>query len=111
MPLWHSRRAPVPRCRSCPTPGVQARPRSRHPPPRSSAWSRRHGGQQMLEAEREQVASACRRLAAEGLVVGTAGNVSVRAGDLVAITPTGANLADLSADQVSVVDLEGAVVG
>jgi L-fuculose-phosphate aldolase len=65
----------------------------------------------MLEAEREQVASACRRLAAEGLVVGTAGNVSARAGDLVAITPTGSNLADLSADQVSIVDLEGNVVG
>lgn len=65
----------------------------------------------MLEAEREQVASACRRLAAEGLVVGTAGNVSARAGDLVAITPTGSNLADLTAEQVSIVDLEGQVVG
>jgi L-fuculose-phosphate aldolase len=60
-----------------------------------------------LEHERAQVASACVRLAAEGLVLGTAGNVSARAGELVAITPTGAPLAELSAEQVTVVDLEG----
>jgi L-fuculose-phosphate aldolase len=64
----------------------------------------------MLETEREQVAAACRRLAAERLVIGTAGNVSVRSGDRVAITPTGAILAEISADQVSVVDLDGALV-
>jgi L-fuculose-phosphate aldolase len=64
----------------------------------------------VLEAERERVASACRRLAAEGLVVGTAGNVSERAGDHVAISATGAVLADATAEQVTVVDLEGAVV-
>ena len=43
-----------------------------------------------LARERERVAAAARRLAAEGLVVGTAGNVSERGDDLVAITPTGA---------------------
>jgi L-fuculose-phosphate aldolase len=64
-----------------------------------------------LEAEREQVAAVCRRLAAEGLVVGTAGNVSVRSGDRVAISATGAVLADATADQVTVVDLDGDVVG
>jgi L-fuculose-phosphate aldolase len=60
-----------------------------------------------LAAEREQVAEACRRLAAEGLVMGTAGNVSARAGELVAITPTGAALEHLTAEQISVVDLQG----
>jgi L-fuculose-phosphate aldolase len=60
-----------------------------------------------LEAEREQVAAASRRLAAEGLVLGTAGNVSARRGDEVAITPTGAVLAELEPEQVSVVDLTG----
>jgi L-fuculose-phosphate aldolase len=64
----------------------------------------------MLEAQRDEVALAARRLAAEGLVSGTAGNVSAREGELVAITPTGALLADLEADQVSVVDLEGHLV-
>ena len=60
-----------------------------------------------LERERERVAAAARRLATEGLVVGTAGNVSERAGDLVAITPTGAELETLAAEQVAVVDLSG----
>jgi L-fuculose-phosphate aldolase len=64
----------------------------------------------MLEREREQVAAASRRLASAGLVIGTAGNVSARAGEAVAISPTGAVLADLAADQVTVVDLEGRVV-
>jgi L-fuculose-phosphate aldolase len=63
-----------------------------------------------LAVERERVAAASRRLAAEGLVMGTAGNVSARAEDLVAITPTGAALEDLTAEQVSVVDLQGAHV-
>jgi L-fuculose-phosphate aldolase len=61
----------------------------------------------VLERERERVAQAARRLAAEGLVTGTAGNVSERAGDVVAITPTGASLETLSAEQVVVVDLDG----
>lgn len=64
----------------------------------------------MLEGEREQVASACRRLAAEGLVIGTAGNVSARSGDRVAISATGAVLADATPNQVTVVDLDGTVV-
>jgi L-fuculose-phosphate aldolase len=59
-----------------------------------------------LETEREQVAEASRRLAAERLVLGTAGNVSARSGDRVAISPTGAVLADLEPEQVSVVDLD-----
>lgn len=64
----------------------------------------------VLEREREQVASASRRLAADGLVLGTAGNVSARSEDRVAITPTGAVLAELEPEQVSVVDLDGRLV-
>src|SRR4051812_261486 len=63
-----------------------------------------------LESEREQVAAACRRLAAEGLVIGTAGNVSARADDLVAVSPTGAVLARLEPEQGTVVDLDGETV-
>jgi L-fuculose-phosphate aldolase len=63
-----------------------------------------------LERERDQVAAACRRLAAEGLVVGTAGNVSVRDGDRVAISATGAVLADATPAEVTVVDMDGRVV-
>jgi len=65
----------------------------------------------MFERERTDVAEACRRLAAEGLVIGTAGNVSARAGDReVAISPTGADLAELEPEHVSIVDLEGELV-
>ena len=60
-----------------------------------------------LERERERVAAAARRLAAEGLVTGTAGNVSARTGELVAVTPTGARLEQMAPEQIAVVDLEG----
>ena len=43
-------------------------------------------------------------------MLGTAGNVSARAGDLVAVTPTGAVLAELEAGQIVIVDLEGETV-
>jgi L-fuculose-phosphate aldolase len=61
----------------------------------------------MLEDERERVARAARQLASAGLVIGTAGNVSARAGELVAITPTGAELGTLTSAEVAVVDLDG----
>ena len=58
-------------------------------------------------AARERVAQAARRLADERLVLGTAGNVSERTGDLVAVTPTGAVLQQLTAEEIAVVDLDG----
>jgi L-fuculose-phosphate aldolase len=65
----------------------------------------------MFERERSVVADACRRLAQEGLVIGTAGNVSARAGgNQVAISPTGAVLGELTPEQVSVIDLKGSLV-
>ncbi|MFI6559029.1 class II aldolase/adducin family protein [Streptomyces sp. NPDC050534] len=64
----------------------------------------------VLGKERAAVADACRRLGAEGLLIGTAGNVSVRVGERVAITATGAVLARLTPDQVTVVDLDGEIV-
>jgi L-fuculose-phosphate aldolase len=64
-----------------------------------------------LSSERRELAAACGRLAARGLVIGTQGNVSVRRDELVAITPTGAALAELEPQQVAVVDLDGRPVG
>jgi L-fuculose-phosphate aldolase len=64
-----------------------------------------------IDEQRERVAAASRRLAAEGLTPGTAGNVSARHEDRVAISPTGAVLAQLQAEDVSVVDLDGNQVG
>jgi L-fuculose-phosphate aldolase len=60
-----------------------------------------------IAAARERVAAASRRLAAEDLVLGTAGNVSERVGDRVAVTATGATLRELCAEQVVLVDLAG----
>jgi L-fuculose-phosphate aldolase len=59
----------------------------------------------------ERVAAAARRLAADGLVIGTAGNVSARERDVVAITPTGASLERLEPEQVAIVNLEGEQTG
>ncbi|MGW3290820.1 class II aldolase/adducin family protein [Streptomyces sp. NPDC001002] len=64
----------------------------------------------VLGQERAAVADSCRRLGAAGLLIGTAGNVSVRVEGLVAITATGAVLAELTPDQVTVVDLDGKIV-
>jgi L-fuculose-phosphate aldolase len=62
----------------------------------------------MLEREREQVAASARRLAALGLTLGTAGNVSMRAGDRILVTPTGAVLEHVQAHEISVLDRDGA---
>lgn len=51
-----------------------------------------------------------RQLAGAGMALGTAGNVSVRRGDRVAVTRAGATLATVTADDVSVVDLDGVLV-
>jgi L-fuculose-phosphate aldolase len=65
---------------------------------------------QTIDRLRAEVAHAGRRLAAAGLVTGLAGNVSARAGELVAVTPTGGRLATLDAGEVALVDLDGALV-
>lgn len=48
---------------------------------------------------------ACRRMAREGLIAGRAGNLSLRAGDTVYVTPRGINKARLRAAQVVVAPL------
>jgi L-fuculose-phosphate aldolase len=65
-----------------------------------------------LDLVRAEVATAARRLAREGLLIGTAGNVSARIpdSDLVAVTATGVVLADCDVEHVSVVDGAGDVV-
>lgn len=64
----------------------------------------------LLEDERRQVVAACRRLVQDRLVVGTAGNVSVRTGDLVAVTPSGVDYRSLTPDFVGVHRLDGSPV-
>ncbi len=65
----------------------------------------------MLLAEvRQEIADACRTLQQRGLVVGTAGNISVRVDDLVAISPSGVDYPGLTADDVGVHRLDGSPV-
>ncbi|WP_128377916.1 class II aldolase/adducin family protein [Streptomyces cavernae] len=52
------------------------------------------------------VAAACRTVT-DGLVVGTSGNVSVRVGDTVLVTPTGVPYDRLTPDDAVGVDLDG----
>jgi L-fuculose-phosphate aldolase len=61
----------------------------------------------LLADERSAVAAAARRLAALGLVERTSGNLSARAGELIAVSPTGGVLAELEASEIAVVDLRG----
>lgn len=60
-----------------------------------------------LAAARREVAECGRRMTADGLVLGTAGNVSVRVGDLVAVSPSGMAYDRIGPADVAVVDLDG----
>lgn len=64
----------------------------------------------LLPDAREAIVTTCRELARAGLVVGTAGNVSVREGDLVAVTPSGVRYAGLTPELVGVHRVDGAAV-
>jgi L-fuculose-phosphate aldolase len=64
----------------------------------------------LLLAAREAIVTTCQELSLAGLVVGTAGNVSVREGDLVAVTPSGVRYAALTPDLVGVHRLDGTPV-
>jgi len=60
--------------------------------------------------DRENLAATCRQLAADGLLIGTGGNVSQRRGDTVLITASGIRLGDCTPDDLVEVDLDGAVL-
>lgn len=64
----------------------------------------------LLARARDEVVATCRDLVSAGLVVGTSGNVSVRAGDLIAVSPTGVDPGVLTAARVGVHRLDGAPV-
>ena len=65
----------------------------------------------MYETERARIVAAGRRLADGGMVVGTAGNLSVRVGHHVVVTGSGTDLGALTPGELTVVDLDGTVVG
>lgn len=58
-----------------------------------------------LKTERQAVVDAARRMVDTGLVVNTSGNVSILAGDTVAITPSGIAYETMTAADVCLVEL------
>jgi L-fuculose-phosphate aldolase len=64
----------------------------------------------VLDEVREQIVDACRRLSGAGLMPGTSGNVSVRVGEHVAVTPSGLDYERMTAAMVGVHLLDGTPV-
>ena len=65
------------------------------------------GDSDELQAARAQLVGYSTRLLDDGLAVGTAGNISVRVGDIVAITPSGIGYHDMRPGDVCLVTLDG----
>jgi L-fuculose-phosphate aldolase len=61
-----------------------------------------------LQAARAQLVSYSARLLDDGLAVGSAGNMSVRIGDRVAITPSGISYTEMRPDDICLVGMDGA---
>jgi L-fuculose-phosphate aldolase len=62
---------------------------------------------QAVAAARADLVRYGRKMAADRLVIGSAGNLSVRAGDMVVITPSGVDYGDIAEDDICVVDESG----
>ncbi|MEU9209600.1 class II aldolase/adducin family protein [Streptomyces sp. NPDC048415] len=65
------------------------------------------GARDAVERAWDELVATARRTVADGLVVGTSGNVSVRVGGTVLVTPTGVPYDRLTPDDVVGVDLDG----
>ena len=61
-----------------------------------------------LDAARAQLVRYSARLLDDGLAVGSAGNMSVRIGDRVAITPSGISYTEMRSDDICLVGMDGA---
>jgi len=61
----------------------------------------------LMQKERELVIEYCLRMLKDGLTVGTSGNISVRAGDHIAITPSGMDYEALTPADICVIGLGG----
>lgn len=64
----------------------------------------------LYEIQRAEVAESALGLLTTGLIIGTSGNVSVRVGEHVVITPSGRDYRSLTPRDVAVVDLNGETI-
>jgi L-fuculose-phosphate aldolase len=64
----------------------------------------------LMRKERELIIEYCLRMLRDGLTVGTSGNVSVRLGDNIAITPSGVDYEALAPEDICVLTLDGTQV-
>lgn len=66
----------------------------------------------LLKAEREQIASYCRKMLQSGLTKGTGGNISIfdRKSGLIAISPSGVPYDTMRGEDVPVVSVDGELV-
>ena len=61
----------------------------------------------LMHKERELIIEYGRRMLTDGLTVGTSGNISVRVGENIAITPSGVEYEALAPEDISVITLDG----
>ena len=64
-----------------------------------------------LQAARAELVRYSARLLDDGLAVGSAGNISVRAGEIVAITPSGVSYSEMRPDDICLISLDGTQLG
>src|SRR5215472_2642021 len=78
---------------------------------RAAGPSSAAGDSDALRAARAQLVSYSARLLADGLAIGSAGNISVRSGDTVAITPSGVSYAEMRPEDICLVATDGTELG
>jgi Ribulose-5-phosphate 4-epimerase and related epimerases and aldolases len=61
----------------------------------------------LMHKERELIIEYGRRMLTDGLTVGTSGNISVRVGEKIAITPSGVEYEALAPEDICVITLDG----
>jgi L-fuculose-phosphate aldolase len=64
----------------------------------------------LMQREREEIIEYCLRMLKDGLTVGTSGNISVRLGENIAITPSGVDYEALAPEDICVLTLDGTQV-
>ncbi len=62
-----------------------------------------------LEKIKEEFSWACRLIYARGLVAGSGGNLSLRTGDLILLTPSGYSLRDITPDLIISINAKGEI--